>query len=119
MRLLTAVILLLLCATACSGQKTDLISDMTGVWSFSDNSLVTISRDNDSVLLKTAKSEIRAKVGSIDTRSKTVNLKVVLPNGMDAVWSLQYVTTVDRKAFYLVLTLHDGKADVLQFVRRA
>jgi hypothetical protein len=118
MRNMLALLLTLFCIAGCSTPASDMLTQISGVWRFSDNSLLTIKHDNDSVYLTTGESVITAKVGAIDTNNKTINLKVLLPNGMDAIWTIRQVFTADKRTFYLMLTLHDGKQDVLQFVRR-
>jgi hypothetical protein len=118
MRIIIAILLTLFCVTGCSQPATDILSQISGVWRCSDNTLLTIKHDNGSVYLTSGVNVITAKAGAIDTKNKTVNLKVILPDGMDAMWTIRQVFTADNRTFYLVLTLHDGKQDVLQFVRK-
>jgi hypothetical protein len=118
MRIIIAMLLTLFCITGCSQPASDILTQISGVWRFSDDSLLTIKHDKDSVYLTSGERVIAAKVGAIDTRNKTVNLKVILPDGRDAIWTIKQVFTADDRTFYLVVTLHDGKKDVLQFVRK-
>jgi hypothetical protein len=116
--LILVLSLTLFCLAGCSKPASDILTELSGVWRFSDNSLLTIKHDNGSIYLTSGKSVITARVGAIDTKNKTVKLRVVLPDGLDAIWTIKLVSTSDNRTVYLELTLHDGKNDVLQFVRK-
>jgi|WetSurMetagenome_2_1015567.scaffolds.fasta_scaffold354753_2 hypothetical protein len=119
MRIIIVMLLTLFCITGCSKPSSDLLSEISGVWRFSNNSLLTIKHNNDFIYLTSGENAIKAKVGTIDTKNKTVMLRVILPDGIDAIWTIKQMSTADNRTVYLVLTLHDGKTDVLQFVRKA
>jgi hypothetical protein len=118
MKIVIAMLLALFCVAGCSKPASDILTEISGVWRFSDNSLLTIKHDNGSIYLTSGKSVITAKVGAIDTNNETVKLRVVLPDGLDAIWTIKHVATSDNRTVYLELTLHNGKKDVLQFVRK-
>jgi hypothetical protein len=117
MKRIILMLLILFCITGCSKPAPDILTEMSGVWRFSDNSFLAIKHENGSVSLTSGNNVVTGKVGTIDAKNRTVKLRVILPDGLDAVWTLKQMPTADSRTFYLELTLHNGKTDILQSVR--
>ncbi len=93
-----------------------LLTDVSGVWQASDETMVTIDLANPSGTILIIQEEIiPVTVEQVDQENNVVVLMLTLSDEKE-VWSIQKEIQEDE-SFFLRLTLSDGKQHTLTFVR--
>lgn len=93
-----------------------MLTDVSGVWQASDETMVTIDLANPSgTILRIQEEVIPVTIEQIDQDNNVVVLILTL-NGEKEVWSIQKEIQEDE-SFFIRLTLSDGKQHTLTFVR--
>jgi len=107
-------------ARACSQfNKTSVLDEMSGVWlSPVDNTLVTLLYENEQLHMLIGDLLIPVTVGESDEDNDTVNLRVTTNENKPGIWTLRQLWDKDHKRFNLQITMHDGTASDMSFVRK-
>lgn len=107
-------------ASACSQfKKTIVLDEMSGVWlSPVDNTLVTLLHEEGQLHMLIGDLLIPVTVGETDEDNDTVNLRVTTNENKPGIWTLRQLWDKDHKRFNLQITMHDGTASDMSFVRK-
>jgi hypothetical protein len=94
-----------------------LLHDISGVWSDGSGLVYFYPHDNKFQLLIGDEPKI-ASVGDIDIAQGTVNIILIrTDNNQKAIWTVKKIVNPSASAYTLHLTMHDGTATDLSFVR--
>lgn len=104
---------------ACAKPESGMLDDVSGIWRLEDDgTMVAINRTKDGVALVVGDHALPVKVGAIDEENDTINLNIDIPGGKPEIWTVRKVWNEKHDKFHLVLTLHDGTQDDMDFVRK-
>jgi hypothetical protein len=117
----TTALVVLTAIVGCSAP--DILGDIDGVWrGETDGAMITLAFSGEPKHITIEgdgeKVEIPVTVKSIDNENHIVSVEVNdASTGEIEVWSIRQVWNDKETAFTLTMTLHDGTADNLSFVR--
>lgn len=119
--------LLLLCLVLVSCNKpadphvrsVALLQDVSGVWSTSDEELITIDYRDDKLRIVVQDDPKDIQLGEVDPDNETINLLARrADDNKQVIWTLQRVWDKDKTKFHLKLTADGGHVEELGFVRK-